>query len=455
MKITTFLLTLFACVSAYAAESQSGDDIRVHLSTNNPLTPVYIGGFQGQNAGLERAYLTELESVLQFDMNYNGNTKVLPKSEAKEELLSQPNSYDAFNAEKWKNFGVAYVMRGAVVNKQLSVTIFSVQSGSVKQFKEIILSGNIGQDRRQIHKIADGIYTALFNKPGIANTRILYSAQTKGVMGAQWTSEIWECDWDGANSRQVTHEGSYCVTPVFIPSQGSQFANDKFLYVSYKKGQPKIYIASLKEGSGKRLVDLRGNQFLPAISPKKDKIAFICDAAGRTDLFIQFINGEKGEIGGKPVQLFSFPRATQASPTFSPDGSKIAFVSDKDGPAKVYIIPSTPSAKRATPFLISKQNAESSCPAWSPDGTKIAYSAKTSGTRQIWIYDFSTGEERQLTSGPGNKENPAWAPNSSHIVFNSTDGASSELFLVNLNQPEAVRITKGPGKKHYPTWGTR
>jgi TolB protein len=169
---------------------------------------------------------------------------------------------------------------------------------------------------------------------------------------------------------------------------------------------------------------------------------------------LQPLNPVTGEAG-KPIQLYSYPRSTQASPTFSPDGSKIAFVSDKDGSPRIYTIPANPSAKRAEAVLITRKNSESSCPAWSPDGRKLAYSAKTNGIRQIWIYDFALKEEKQLTSGPGNKENPAWAPDSLHIVFNTTDASSTELHIVNLNQPEAIKITKNSGKKHYPTWGTR
>jgi Tol biopolymer transport system component len=71
------------------------------------------------------------------------------------------------------------------------------------------------------------------------------------------------------------------------------------------------------------------------------------------------------------------------------------------------------------------------------------------------VYDFETKEEKQLTYGPGHKENPSWAPNSHHIVFNSTDHATSDLYVVNINQPEAIKITKGPGKKHYAAWTTR
>jgi Periplasmic component of the Tol biopolymer transport system len=446
-------LFLFCSLSASAEESNPAQEIRVQLTTNNPLTPIYVGAFQDEQSGFSSVYLSQLESVLQFDLNFNGISKLLAKSDPKEQLLHQTDPQAVFNAEKWKTFGVAWVIKTTIAQKKLSLSAFSVQTGALKTFKDIPLSGALAQDRKQLHKLADSLNTALFNKTGIANCRILYSGQTKASAEGSWSSEIWECDWDGMNARQITKENSYCVTPVMVPAQTANHANDKFIYVSYKKGQPKIFIASLREGVGQKFVDLRGNQLLPAISPKRDKIAFISDAAGRTDLFVQQIHLEKGQMG-MPVQLFSYPRSTQASPTFSPDGSKVAFVSDKDGSARIYVMSSTPSEKK-NPVMISKKNKESSCPSWSPDGTKLAYSAKTDGVRQIWIYDFGAGEERQLTSGSGNKENPAWAPNSLHLVFNSTDGAASELYLVNLNQPEAIKISKDPGKKHYPTWGNR
>ncbi len=451
LKIFLFLLPLLTL----SAEEEYEPEIRVHLSTSNSLEPLYVGKIQARESAFDTNYLAQIENVICYDLNYNGSTKVIPFSSDKEQIISNKDNASAFNATSWKNAGIHYTVRLQLSGRQLSIWIFNAQNSSLKSCPTITLTGDLNHDRRQIHLIADSIHKTLFNKEGVANSRILFAYQVKNPKpnGSEWISEIWECDWDGANSRQLTHDQNYSVTPIAIPHH-PHFNNDRFLYVSYKMGQPKIFIGSLKGGEGKRLIDLRGNQLLPAISPKRDKLAFICDAAGRTDLFLQPLHPETGEAG-KPVQLFSYPRSTQGSPTFSPDGSKIAFVSDKDGGVRIYIISATPTQKRQSPLMISKQNRENSCPCWSPDGTKLAYSAKTNGIRQIWIYDFSSGEEMQLTTGSGNKENPYWAPDSKHIVFNSTDHSNSELYVVNLNQPEAVKISRGPGKKHYPTWGTR
>ncbi len=453
MRIIVTIFTLL-CVSAYSLSAQeipTSQEIRVHLSTDSPLAPIYVSRLKADATDFDANFINQIDTLLQYDLNYNGKTRVAQRAPAKEQQLLQKDKMAAFNMVKWKEFGIPYVVVGHINNHSLNVSLFITETGSLKHFQDIPLTGDMLQDRRQIHRLADGIYKALFQTDGIAATRILYAVQHKNPKadGSQWVSEIWECDWDGASARQITKEGSYSVSPVALPHK-----SDKFLYVSYKLGQPKIYLASTHEGVGKKIVDLRGNQLLPAVSPRRDKIAFICDAGGRTDLFLQAFNPEKGEVG-KPVQLFSYPHSTQASPTFSPDGQKLAFVSDKDGSPRIYVIATNQIGKRPAPVLITKQNSESSCPSWSPDGSKLAYSAKTNGVRQIWIYDFETKEEKQLTSGSGHKENPSWAQDSLHLVFNSTDASSSELYVINLNQPEAVKISKGPGKKHFPTWGTK
>ncbi len=455
----TFLHRLLFIVSLWpwglTAAIDSTTEIRVHLATASPLQPTYVGKIRAKDSAFDAAYLTKLQSVVTYDLHYNGSTQVLASSSEKEQLIQSNDNAVAFNSLSWKNQGVIYAISLQVQGRMLSAAVFNAQNSSLKTFSDIPLTGDLNLDRRHIHKLADSIHKALFNKEGIAYSRILYSYQIKNPRsdGSEWISEIWECDWDGANAKQLTHDGSYSVTPIAIP-HNPRYNNDRFLYVSYKIGQPKIYLGSLKGGEGKRLIDLRGNQLLPTISLQRDKLAYICDAGGRTDLFIQPLDPKTGEMG-KPVQLFSYPRSTQASPTFSSDGSQIAFVSDKDGGMRIYTVSAKPTEKRPNAILLTKQNRENSCPCWSPDGTKLAYSAKTNGIRQIWIYDFTTEEETQLTSGAGNKENPFWAPNSKHIVFNSTDNTHSELYIVNLNQPEAVKISRGEGKKHYPSWGLR
>ena len=117
-----------------------------------------------------------------------------------------------------------------------------------------------------------------------------------------------------------------------------------------------------------------------------------------------------------------------------------------------YIIDLTFPEPNKSCRLITRQNRENVTPSWSSDGTKLAYSSKTDGVRQIWIYDFDKDEEWQLTKGGQNKENPLWAPDGLHVVYNTEEKEMGDLYIVNLNQAGAVKITSGNGKKRFPAW---
>lgn len=446
-----FLFLLF--FSTYSYSQEDSDPIVVRLATDSPLVPIYLVPIAGNQSDFDSTYLSQLEQVLQFDLNHNGSTYTVKQTKEGNRIGSADQMG---NASDWTKQGVHYAIKVQSKSKGISALMLSVNSQTLKSTEALPLTGNLAQDRGQIHKLADTIHKALFGTEGIASTRILYTVKTATKDG-KGISEVWESDYDGSNVRQLTKGGYYNVTPIYVPPKPG-YATGSFMYVSYEIGQPKIYVLPLRnEGSPQRLSKLRGNQLMPAVSPQRDRVAFICDVTGNPDLFVQNFSPEKGTTD-KPQQVFCAKQSTQASPTFSPDGKKLAFVSNKDGSPKIYVIdipaPGT-SLNDIKATLISKKNRENSAPCWSPDGKKIAYCSRSKEDRQIWIYDFTTGQERQLTQGSGNKENPSWAPDSLHLVFNSSDANSSQIYIINLNQAEATQITTGKKENRFPVWEPR
>lgn len=443
------LLFLFFLPSLKAEE-----ELVVRLDAKEERAPLHISFFSVKPCAFDDAYLRKLEGVLKFDLDHNGKTFVVDGTKQLSSLAAKEKDLYFYDREKWNQLGLEYVVKAKAEANKLSLSVFTVKDKKLKVLEGLSLSGNLSEDRKVLHQLSDAVHLALFGEKGIASTKILYTVrQRMGDDATKWTAEVWQADYDGANAKQVTREGVLCVTPTYIPSASGTLPRE-FLYVSYKVGQPKIFRGSLDSGAVQRLTYLRGNQFMPVISPTKDKIAFIADISGNPDVFIQDFSLDRGLIG-KPRQIFAAPKATQGSPTFSPDGSKLAFVSNKDGTARIYILDIPPPGAALSdlkPLLISKMNRDNTGPAWSPDGKKIAYSAMTKGVRQIWIYDTLTKKETQLTEGDGHKENPAWAPNSLHLVFNSSSPTCSELHLINLNQKKAVKISSGPGEKRFPAW---
>lgn len=448
-RISFLLLFLFFSITCRGAESEQ---IIVRLATESPLMPLYL---TKTSATENSSYLQQLDETLRFDLNVNGMTRVVKVSSDNDALCANGSLQTADKVAAWKAQNLYFIVKPCVKDQKLSAQVLALNNQTLKTINDIPLTGDIKQDRKSVHLLADAIYKALFGVEGIASTHILYTVKHK-VANDKWEAEVWECDYDGANAHQITNEKALCVTPIHIPPKDG-FTSSNFFFVSYKNGQPKIFISSSKSGANtnRRLTTLRGNQLMPTISKQRDKVAFISDVTGNPDLFLQDFSLEVGALG-KPRQIFAAPHATQGSPTFNPEGNRIAFVSNKDSIPRIYVMdipsPETKNIKDIRANLITKQNRECTAPCWSPDGKKIAYSAMTNGTRQIWIYDFNTREERQITQGQGHKENPSWAPDSLHIVFNSSTRNGNELFLINLNQAEAFQITSGKGEKRFPSW---
>ncbi len=428
----------------------TAEEIEVRLKTASNVKPLYLAHTYLGPEETNHTYFDELRTVLEFDLNTGAFVSVLPTNSDWEESLHMADVKRHFNLNLWRKEQVPFIICSAVAQQALRVSVFDVEKGTSKVYEDLSISGQIDEDRKQIHLLADTIHRDLFGVEGIASCRIIYSLrESKGDSG--FRSEIYLSDFDGANSSQLTYENDYCVTPCFSP-YNRKGTEPSFIYVSYKTGQSKIYRSSLTGGKSEGVFDLGGNQLLPSLNPRASQIAFISDVAGRPDLFIQSLDNT-GHVVGKPKQLFSAPRATQASSAFSPDGKKLAFVSDKDGPPRIYVLDLMKEKTR--PALITRRNRENTSPTWSPDGKKISYSSKVDGVRQIWIYDIEKEEELALTSGPQNKENPSWAPDSLHLVYNTDQNEAGELFLIDVNQRNPVQISKGKGQKRFPSWESR
>lgn len=448
MLKTVRFIFIFAIFSLHAQE-----ELFVHLGTKTRLKPVYLTQLHTPIDPIDCRQAEDLRAVLMYDLSNNAFSSMIPVREEAEQKISWPDPLSRVDVSFWKKERIPVVIAVEASQETFAATLINVEKGVSRRYREIPLTGS-AKDRAAIHQLADAIQKDLFGVQGVASLRILFSQRIKSgdSAGPEWFSDIWISDWDGANAKRLTMAKGYCMSPAFFPSPKT----GDYYFVATNRGQSKIYRSSLADSRAEEWIGLRGNQMLPAMAQDGSMIAFISDAAGRPDLFLQPLDFH-GKETGRPRQLFSAPNATQASPTFSPDGRKIAFVSDKDGSPRIYLLEIRDPQKSRRPDvkLLTRKNRENTSPAWSPDGKKLAYSARTDGIRQIWIYDFAANEEWQLTSGPENKENPAWAPDSLHLIYNTETRDISELYVINLNQQESVQIKLGFGQKRFASWEMR
>lgn len=466
--LAAFCAMVAAGTSCYAAAES--EEVLVLLGSEHALLPTYIEPIEAGSTDLSKDFLSKLEKVLSFDMNYNGMTRIVEGKEKDQAQAAAGKGFESSpNLDALRKAGLSFLIQQKITNHELNSKIVQVTSGTVRTISPITVTGDLSKDRARIHQLADCIHQMLFGKPGVATTKVLYVLKKRTSSGKgepTFSSEVYEADYDGQNARQVTHTNSLCTTPVYVPPRMPGIANTDvsqaqrshtFLYVSYELGQPKIFAASLRDPRVYRVTSMRGNQLTPAVSNDGASIAFCSDITGTADLYTVPFEAGVGAVG-KPRQIFHAKGTATACPTFSPDGTKVAFVSNKDGSPKIYVMDIPKFGAKSTdlhPKLISKKCRENTTPSWSPDGKKIAYSAKNAGERQIWIYDVERDTEQQLTDGKGNKESPSWAPDSLHLVFHAFTGSGADIYMVNMNQPKPVKITSGPGEKLFPSWESK
>ena len=138
--------------------------------------------------------------------------------------------------------------------------------------------------------------------------------------------------------------------------------------------------------------------------------------------------------------------AAEASPCWSPDGTKIAYVSDQSRHPQIYIL--DVATQKSTRF--TNKGSENTNPDWNADG-KLVWASKRQGQSVLMVADVAGGEaSARAVTDPGSWENPSWAADGRHLVA-SRDKA---LFLVDTDPDpdKPFQVFRNPGNWMNPAF---
>jgi Tol biopolymer transport system component len=228
--------------------------------------------------------------------------------------------------------------------------------------------------------------------------------------------------------------------------------NGQIAFVRGVNGEPEtyeIYIMNADGNDQTRLTDNSASDGDPSWSPDGTKIAFdsTIDEDGNRDIYIM-----NADDGSGQTRLTDDP-AFDTDPSWSPDGTKIAFSSNReDDNSEIYIMNSDGSGQTR----LTDNSADDFSPSWSPDSEKIAFvSDRDNGNFDIYIMNADDGSgQTRLTDDPAFDGFPSWSPDSEKIAFTSNRD-SGGIFVMNADDGSGqTRLTDNSAFYSSPDWGT-
>jgi TolB protein len=331
----------------------------------------------------------------------------------------------------WKRLGADYVLKleaefpGA--NMRVHWKIFytfnnrQVENGRFEMHRD--------QWREMSHMIANEVVKTLTGEKGIFLTKVAF------IKKIDKAKEIFISDYDGANARQLTKNGSINISPSFSPD------GKEIYFTSFVETDPKVFKVNVASGRITKVTDFPGLSAAPRVAPDGKRIACVLSKDGNSEIY-------ELDLQGKVKKRLTQHAAIETAPSWSPDGELLAFTSDRSGRPQVYIMDKNGDKQRRLTY----EGRYNDSPSWSARGDRVIFVSRTeSGRFDIASVD-TNGYDYHAMTEVGMNENPNFSPDGKHIIFSSTRLGGSDIFTMDVTGRHQRRLTRDSNCTN-PVWG--
>jgi dipeptidyl aminopeptidase/acylaminoacyl peptidase len=265
-------------------------------------------------------------------------------------------------------------------------------------------------------------------------------------------ADIWVVPTVGGIPLLVTADAP--CTPAFTGGAGAGFAwtpdSASLVYTSPEDG--KLRRVSRDGGRAKKISEGEGGNASPSVAPNGAFVAYLVD---RGDVDEQMFIAVRDLDTKTPTTRRVTPEGIFAiDPQVSPDSTRIAcVVSDTYGrwshDAQIAVIDLTSGAIRV---LTPTDEVVNNAPRWSPDGTTLAFVSDRSGYANIWTIAAESGEPRQLAPEDFEQGEPRWSPDGRRIAYTRNQDADIQIMVIEVANGRSERISTERGIHNGLSW---
>jgi Tol biopolymer transport system component len=181
------------------------------------------------------------------------------------------------------------------------------------------------------------------------------------------------------------------------------------------------------------------------------KIAFTSNRDGNFEIYVMNADGSN-------QQRITFDSSRESDPSWSPDGTKIAFVSDRYGSNQWDIL--VMNADGSNQQRLTNINSDDISPSWLPDGRRIVFVSNREDSNRnrdydIFVMNADGSNQQRLTNNNEHEYDPSWSPNGREIAFHSwiIDSGRTDIFKINADgSSNPIRLTSTAVYEYDPSW---
>ncbi len=295
----------------------------------------------------------------------------------------------------------------AKINEEL--VELKIESGRPKK---VLLAKQFNGEKLRAAVLIACDYTVIktLGHPGFFAGKLTFISETRGA------KDIYLSDVLFSKPTQVTNDNAHCVGPVLSPDGKS------LLYTSYyKNGFPNIYKINLSNGRRTNFVSYRGTNIGATYSHDGTMVAMALSGSGNSELYLS--NPE-----GKIMSRLTRNNSIESKPSWSPDGKRLVFTSDKPGKPQLHLINSSGGKMKRIPTNISGYCAESD---WNPiNSNLIVFTILIKKNFALALYDFTTANSTIITKFSGDCVEPCWTNDGRHLIYTQKSAKNSRLILL-------------------------
>ena len=241
------------------------------------------------------------------------------------------------------------------------------------------------------------------------------------------------CQGSPAEPAESASSADGSISASSSPTDPSTFEGPWIVFHSDPGGDSRLSLMRPDGSDLTLLTDTVAGYPFGSWSPDGSRVAFLSGSFGEGALLVINANGS-GEAHVTDIEA--------RAPDWSPDGTKLVFEAVEGG---IYSVGADGSG-------LARLSLGGSGPTWSPDGSRIAFFSDDAGNLDVYTMGSDGARLERLTSDPADDVSPAWSPDGSQIAFVSERHRNADLYVVDANGSGERRLTEDPAPDEAFSW---